>query len=244
MDRVRSTARVEREGDEAEGVETVPISEAMQRSGLVTSEEVPAAEAEQGDIEEADSDSDYNITVPSKPSHLDFGKSTISKADLSKMVKSGYFSEDEKKLIRFGGEETTPKLEKDEIVIFKSFLKAGLRFPLNRMIADVLQKFGIYFHQLTPNAIVRLSVYIWALRSQGVEPFAEGFCRVHELHYQTKARKDGLHENFGFYNFAYRKTTKFPVTSYRREWSAAGNRNGSTSKLTMTRRSWYRVRLN
>ena len=43
------------------------------------------------------------------------------------------------------------------------------------MIADVLKKFGIYLHQLTPNAIVRLSVYIWALRSQGVEPFAEGF---------------------------------------------------------------------
>lgn len=47
MARVRSTARVEREGDEAEGVETVPISEAMQRSGLVTSGEAPAAEAEQ-----------------------------------------------------------------------------------------------------------------------------------------------------------------------------------------------------
>jgi hypothetical protein len=91
---------------------------------------------------------------------------------------------------------------------------------LNRMIADVLKKFGIYLHQLTPNAIVRLSVYIWALRSQGVEPFAEGFCRVHELHYQTKARKDGLHENFGCYNFAYRKTTKFPVISYRSKWPA------------------------
>jgi hypothetical protein len=36
MARVRSTARVEREGDEADGSETVPISEAMQRSGLVT----------------------------------------------------------------------------------------------------------------------------------------------------------------------------------------------------------------
>jgi hypothetical protein len=47
-------------------------------------------------------------------------------------------------------------------VVFKSFFKAGLRFPLNRMIVDVLKKFGIYLHQLTPNAIVRLSVYIWA----------------------------------------------------------------------------------
>jgi hypothetical protein len=136
------------------------------------------------------------------------------------MVKSGYFSENEKKLLRFGGEETTPKPEKDEIVIFKSFLKAGLRFPLNRMISDVLQRFGIYFHQLTPNAIVRLSVYIWALRSQAVEPFADSFCRVHELHYQTKARKDGLHENFGCYNFAYWKTMKFPVISYRSKWPA------------------------
>jgi hypothetical protein len=88
------------------------------------------------------------------------------------------------------------------------------------MISDVLQSFGIYFHQLTPNAIVRLSVYIWALRSQAVEPFADSFCRAHELHYQTKARKDGLHENFGCYNFAYRKTTKFPVISYRSKWPA------------------------
>jgi hypothetical protein len=220
MARVRSTARAEREGDEAEAAETVPISEAMRQSGLVTSKNTPAAEAEQADIEETDSEDDHNIAIPSKPSHLDFGKSTISKADFPKMVKSGYFSEDEKKVVRFGGEETIPKPQKDEIVIFKSFLKAGLRFPLNRMIADVLKKFGIYFHQLTPNAIVRLSVYIWALRSQGVEPFAEGFCRVHELHYQTKARKDGLHENFGCYNFAYRKTTKFPVISYQSKWPA------------------------
>jgi hypothetical protein len=81
MARLRSTARVEREGDEVEGAETVPISEAMQRSGLVTSKRIPtaeteqaAAETEQGDIEEAGSDDDYHIAVPSKPSHLDFGK--------------------------------------------------------------------------------------------------------------------------------------------------------------------------
>jgi hypothetical protein len=45
MARVRSTARVERDGDEAEAAETVPISEAMRRSGLVTAEDTPAAEA-------------------------------------------------------------------------------------------------------------------------------------------------------------------------------------------------------
>jgi hypothetical protein len=86
------------------------------------------------------------------------------------------------------------------------------------MIGEVLKNFEIYLHQLTPNAIVRLSVFIWALRSQGMSPNAEAFCRVHELHYQTKAMADGLHENFGCYNFAYRKDTKAPVLSYRTKW--------------------------
>jgi hypothetical protein len=226
MARVRSTARVDREGDETEAADIVPISEAMKHSGLVTPEDMPAAEdipavediptaeTERTAVEETDSEDDYSSAVPSKPSHLDFGKSTISEADFPKMVKLGYLSEAKKELIRFGGEETIPKPGKNEVVVFKSLFKVGLRFPLNKMIAGVLKKYEIYLHQLTPNAIVRLSVYIWALRSQRVEPFSEGFCRVHELHYQTKARADGLHENFGCYNFAYRKTTKFPVISY------------------------------
>ena len=73
MARVCSTARVEREGGEAEGSETVPISEAMQRSGLVTSEEIPTIEAEQAtaeaeeeNIEETDPEDDYCIAMPSK----------------------------------------------------------------------------------------------------------------------------------------------------------------------------------
>jgi hypothetical protein len=175
MARVRSTARVTRDGEEAEGAETAPISEVMKRSGLVASEDAPAVETEQADVEESESEDDYSA-VPSKPSHLDFGKSTISEDDLPKLLKLGYFNEAKKELVRFGGEETTSKPGKDEVVVFKSFFKAGLRFPLNKMIADVLKKFGIYLHQLTPKAIVRLSVYIWALRSQGVEPFGEGFC--------------------------------------------------------------------
>jgi hypothetical protein len=138
MARVRSTARVGREGDETKATETVPISEAMKRSGLVTSEDVPVAEAEQVDVEETESEDDYSSAVPSKPSHLEFGKSTISEGDLRKMLSLGYLSETKKELIRFGGEETTPKLGKDEVVIFKSFFKAGLRFPLNKMIAVLL----------------------------------------------------------------------------------------------------------
>jgi hypothetical protein len=159
MARVRSTARVTRDGEEAEAAETALISEVMRRSGLIVTEgaadkESPAAETEQVDIEEGDGNGnegeiDYDIIMPSKPSHLDFGKSTLSEADMTMMTMLGYFREAEKGLVRFGGEETIPKPEDVEVVVFKSFFKAGLRFPLHGMIAEVLEKFGIYFHQLT-----------------------------------------------------------------------------------------------
>jgi hypothetical protein len=226
MARVCSTARVTREGEETEVTETAPISEVMKRSGLVvtegtTDEGAPAAETEQADIEEGDigeEEIDYITIMPSKPSHLDFRKSTVSEADMPMMTKLGYFGEAEKKLFRFGEEETIPKPENNEVVVFKSFFKEGLRFPMHGMVADVLENFEIYLHQLTPNAIVRLIVFIWALQSQGVKPLAEAFCRVHEFHYQTKAREDGLHKNFGCYNFAYRKDMKTPVISYHTKW--------------------------
>jgi hypothetical protein len=78
MARVRSTARVTRNGEEVEAAETAPISEVMRRSGLVVTEdaadeELPAAKTEQAAIEEGDANEgevDYNIIMPSKPSQL------------------------------------------------------------------------------------------------------------------------------------------------------------------------------
>jgi hypothetical protein len=94
---------------------------------------------------------------------LDFGESTISESDVPMLIKLGYFRETEKKLIRFAGDETTSTPKSDEVVVFKSFFRVGLRFPLNEMIGEVLNNYEIYLHQLTPNAIVRLRVFIWAL---------------------------------------------------------------------------------
>jgi hypothetical protein len=178
MARVRSTARVSREGKEIEATETTPISEVMERSGLVVTKGVvdkgaPDAEAEQTVVEEEnvdESEEDYSILIPTKPSHLDFKKSTVCEDDMPMMMKLGYFGEAENKLVRFAREETTPEPKKDAVVVFKSFFRVGLRFPLNEMIGEVLKNFEIYLHQLTPNAIVRLSVFIRALRSQGDEP--------------------------------------------------------------------------
>jgi hypothetical protein len=225
MARVRSTTRVTCDGEEAEATETAPISKVMKQSGLVVTEgtvdeDAHIAEAEEADIEEenADEEEDYNTLVPTNPSHLDFEKSTVSEGDVPMMMKLGYFGKTEKKLLHFAGEEIILEPKDDEVVVFKSFFKAGLWFPLHEMIGEVLNIYEIYLHQITPNAIVRLSIFIWALRSQGMDPNSEAFCRVHELHYQTKAREDGLHENFGCYNFAYRKDMKAPVLSYRTKW--------------------------
>jgi hypothetical protein len=241
MARVRSTARVTRDGEEAEGVETAPISEVMKRSGLVVSEDAPAAEAEQADAEEIESEDDY-IAVPTKPSHLEFRKSTISEGDMSKLMNLGYFSEAKKELVHFGGEEITLKPGKDEVVVFKGFFKAGLRFPLNGMIADVLKKFGIYLHQLTPNAIVRLSVYIWALRSQGVEPFAEGFCRCTSFIIKQKLEEMGCMKTLAATILPIARIRNFQLSAIVASGQLAGSLNGFTSKLMKKRRSWSKVR--
>jgi hypothetical protein len=239
MARVRSTARVTSEGEETEATETAPISKVMRQSGLVVTEGVvdeatSSTEAEQADIEEeenADEEGeDFSILIPSKPSHLDFEKSTVFEADVPMMMKLGYFGEAGKKLIRFAGEETTPTPKDDEVVVFKSFFRAGLRFPLNEMIGEVLDNYEIFLHQLTPNAIVRLSIFIWALRSQGMDPNAEAFYRVHELHYQTKAREDGLHENFGFITSRIARIRKLRSSATAPSGQLAGKVSGFISR--------------
>jgi hypothetical protein len=107
MARVRSTARVTREGEETEVAETTPISEVMKQSGLVVIEEAtdegaPATEAEHTvpeEEEDIDEEEDYSILISSKPSHLDFEKSTLSEADVPMMMKLDYFGEAERKLV-------------------------------------------------------------------------------------------------------------------------------------------------
>jgi hypothetical protein len=76
-----------------------------------------------------------------KPSHIEFGKSTVTADDMVMMKKLGYFGEAESKLVRFAREEVVPQPREDEIVVFKSFFRAGLRFPLHEMIGEVFKEF-------------------------------------------------------------------------------------------------------
>jgi hypothetical protein len=59
--------------------------------------------------------------------------------------------------------EITPKPEKDEVVVYKSFFKGGLRLPMYKMVAKVLQLYEVFIHQLTLDVLVWLSVFIWVV---------------------------------------------------------------------------------
>src|SRR5689334_22877010 len=105
-------------------------------------------------------------------------------------------------IVRAGEDNNTPAPEENEVVIFRSFFKARLRFPLSRFVVEVLKTFQIFLHQLTPEAILRMGVFVWEARSQGIDPSAKCFCIMHKLMYETKAKgKEQYHNNFGCYGF-------------------------------------------
>jgi hypothetical protein len=103
-------------------------------------------------------------------------------------------------IVRVGGDSTAPAPEENEVVVYRSFLKEGLRFPFSKFVVEVLKIFQIFLHQITPEAIIRMGMFVWAVRSQGLEPSAKCFCNMHELLYETKAtHKEQYHKNFSCY---------------------------------------------
>ena len=133
------------------------------------------------DVESGDEDSEDR---PWRPSHTIFRKSTIKQSHVDAM-RGRYFCD--MTIVRVGGDSAAPTPEVNEVVIYRSFLKAGLRFPLSRFLVEVLKTFQIFLHQLTPEAIIRMGLFIWAVRSQELEPSARCFCSMHELLCETKA---------------------------------------------------------
>jgi hypothetical protein len=104
-------------------------------------------------------------------------------------------------------------------VIFRSFFKAGLRFPLSSFVVEVLKIFQIFLHQITPDAIIRMGIFVWAVRSQGLEPNAKSFCSMHKLLYETKPwGKEQYHNNFSCYSFVASSGSSCPVPTFRKRW--------------------------
>jgi hypothetical protein len=168
------------------------------------------------DVESGDEDSEDR---PWRPSHSIFGKSTIKQSHLENM-RGRYFRY--MSIVRARGDNNVPAPKENEVVIFRSFFKAGLWFPLSKFVVEVLKTYQIFLHQITPEVIIRMGIFVWAVRSQGLEPSVKCFCNMHELLYETKAMgKEQYHNNFGCYGFIARPNASHPVPTFRKRWPGA-----------------------
>jgi hypothetical protein len=79
------------------------------------------------DVETRDEDSEDR---PWRPSHTIFTKSTIKQSHIDAMRGRSFH---DMSIIRVGGDNTAPAPQENEVVIYRSFLKAGLRFPMSSM---------------------------------------------------------------------------------------------------------------
>jgi hypothetical protein len=162
----------------------VGFHEAMEKTNVekITNEVLAGLPGDYSDSDNFDVESE-NEDVEDRswrPSHIVFGKSNVRQGQIEAM-KGKHFHDTS--IVRAGGENNVPLHEANEVVVFKSFMKAGLHFPLHKMLVEVLKTFEIYLHQLTPEALIKVGVFIWAMRSQRLEPDAKCFCNIHELSY-------------------------------------------------------------
>jgi hypothetical protein len=49
-------------------------------------------------------------------------------------------------IMRVSGDNIVLAPEEDEVVIYRSFFKAGLRFPLSKFVVEVLKIYQIFLH--------------------------------------------------------------------------------------------------
>jgi hypothetical protein len=168
------------------------------------------------DVESGNKDAEDR---PWRPSHTIFRKSSIKRSQIDAM-KGRYFRD--MSIVRARGDSAAPAPEEDEVVVYRSFMKAGLQFSLSRFLVEVLKTFEIFLHQITTEAIIMMGVFVWVVRSQGLEPSVKCFYNMHELLYETKATgKEQYHNNFGCYGFVPRSDASYPVPTFRKRWLGA-----------------------
>jgi hypothetical protein len=113
---------------------------------------------------------------------VEFDVSRMSSVRVQDMQQLGYFGG---RVGRVPGAEEVPEPE-GELVVFEAFFTASLRLPAHRFVSEVLQKFEVQVHQLTPNVVVALAKYIWATTSYGGQPSVEVFAKQYCLHWQKR----------------------------------------------------------
>jgi hypothetical protein len=98
-------------------------------------------------------------------------------------IDKGYFKEGECRLPK---DEDIPNPLEGEIVVFRDFFIAGLRFLLDPVLLKILDRYNVKLHHLMPNAIIQLSKFFWAVKTFKAPVSPDTFCRFYELHPQGR----------------------------------------------------------
>ncbi|KAK1606384.1 hypothetical protein QYE76_030057 [Lolium multiflorum] len=99
----------------------------------------------------------------------DWGASTISNREVSKLRALGFISSSDD--IRLPGPSSRPNPPKGFTVMFVAFLFHGLSLPAHEFLRSLLFFYGIQLWQLTPNSILHLSIFITVCEAfLGIDP--------------------------------------------------------------------------
>ncbi|KAK1680726.1 hypothetical protein QYE76_041574 [Lolium multiflorum] len=89
---------------------------------------------------------------------LEWERSKISNQDLNLLKRLGFTKE--KDALRFPREESYPKPPMEYRVSFVDHLIRGLSPPIHEFLRGLLFVYGLQLHQLTPNSILHVSIFI------------------------------------------------------------------------------------
>jgi hypothetical protein len=103
------------EGEALDTIDMAPISEVMKATVVAKpkatdKEHAPEESGFDGEVG-GDEEEDDNMLRPSKPSHIEFGQSTVKPEDLDVLKRLGYIGDNEDDMIRFDGGETILELK-------------------------------------------------------------------------------------------------------------------------------------
>jgi len=165
------------------GMARVRITAKDITEGASLSEERDHLSEGEEDLSNVDADPSELMKKDRPAPTLRFGPSAMSTALIESYVERGYFPAG---VYRPPQAEETPNPEDGECVVFRDFFVAGLQFPLDPAVPEILSRFKVKIHQLMPNAFVQLSKFFWAVKTFAGPVSVDTFYRLYELHPQGR----------------------------------------------------------
>jgi hypothetical protein len=143
-----------------------------------------------------------------------FGESKVTTNLIQEYEAVGYFPAGDG---RAPLDEQVPTPAPDEVVVFRDFFVCGLRFLCDPMLVDILDKFSVKIHQLSPNSFLELSKFFWIMRTFRCNFSADVFARLFEMVIEPRVIKlgDGQYResHFGCCTFnTHRQNTRRRLT--------------------------------